>query len=119
MGSKDEQFVLYHHAFSVCSIMVRYTLALAEESSEASSRMDVREESVDLFKNEQIEEHYLTEVNAKGQVRGGFPSQIYKQGITFPSYSNILTFPSTGPGARSTSSGKTHPRQYGHHRIPR
>jgi hypothetical protein len=62
-------YVLYHHPYSICSIMVRYALALRGEPKAASDEMVVEERVVEIFKGEQLTEHFLCEVNPKGQVR--------------------------------------------------
>jgi hypothetical protein len=65
---------LYHNKFSVCSIMVRYTIALRGPPQDASSPILAREQDVDIFYEEQLSEHFLCEINAKGQVYLLFPS---------------------------------------------
>ena len=64
---------LYHNKFSVCSLMVRYTIALRGPPQDASSPILVREQDVDIFHEEQLSEHFLCEINAKGQVYLLFP----------------------------------------------
>jgi glutathione S-transferase len=61
-------YTLYHNPFSICSIFVRYTLAMAGESRDADSMLHVHENMVDLAKQEQLAEDYLTKINPKGQV---------------------------------------------------
>jgi hypothetical protein len=48
--------------------MVRYTLAIRGAPKEASVRLVVEEQEVDIFREAQLEERYLCEVNPKGQV---------------------------------------------------
>ncbi|CAJ2500532.1 Uu.00g033850.m01.CDS01 [Anthostomella pinea] len=66
MGPRS--YNLYHHPYSVCSIMVRYTLALAGEPRDTDSAMDIEEKVIDIFHNAQLDEEYLCNVNPKGQV---------------------------------------------------
>lgn len=62
-------YTLYHHPYSICSIMVRYTLALRGPSKDPSSKIDVTEKVVDIFNSAQLEEDFLVNINPKGQVR--------------------------------------------------
>lgn len=48
--------------------MVRYTIALRGAPMNVSSPFIVHEENINVFNNEQLTEHYLCEVNPKGQV---------------------------------------------------
>jgi hypothetical protein len=59
---------LYHNKFSVCSLMVRYTIALRGPPQDASSPILIRDQDMDIFHEEQLSEHFLCEINAKGQV---------------------------------------------------
>jgi hypothetical protein len=62
-------YTLYHHPYSICSIMVRYTLALRGSPKDPSSQINVTEKVVDIFHEAQLEEDFLLNINAKGQVR--------------------------------------------------
>jgi len=61
-------YTLYHHPFSVCSLMVRYTLAIAGPTNQYTTSMDVVEKEIDIYNSGQLDEHFLTRVNPKGQV---------------------------------------------------
>jgi hypothetical protein len=65
----DNQSILYHNAYSVCSITVRYTLALRGHPEDEASALNLREVSVDLFKGEHLTEEFLCDINKYGQVR--------------------------------------------------
>jgi hypothetical protein len=62
-----ESCKLYHYPLSLFSIMVRYAIALGEQSSD--SQMNIKETIIDLRRDENLSEWYLTTVNPKGQVR--------------------------------------------------
>ncbi len=49
--------------------MVRYTFAVRGEPRDAEAAMVIEEQGVDLFHEEQLDEHFLCDVNPKGQVR--------------------------------------------------
>jgi glutathione S-transferase len=59
---------LYFFPYSICSIMVRYTLALRGPAGNEADVMVVQEEEVDITADAQLTELFLCEVNAKGQV---------------------------------------------------
>jgi len=61
-------FTLYHYPFSICSIMVRYTLALRGEAKDKESGIDVTERVVDITQGDQLSEDFLCNINGKGQV---------------------------------------------------
>jgi hypothetical protein len=48
--------------------MVRYTLALRGPPKDASSAIEVHEQEVDVYHEEQLSEQFLCEINPKGQV---------------------------------------------------
>jgi hypothetical protein len=54
--------------------MIRYLLRIRGDAIDAASSMNVTEEMVDIFKEEQLSEKYLLEVNPNGQVRIRFSS---------------------------------------------
>lgn len=78
----EQPCILYHHPQSICSLMVRYTFALARDPRPGirSITLDLRE--VDIFNNAQLEEYYLCHVNPKGQVVHTFPLN-YPYGVNF------------------------------------
>ena len=59
---------LYFHPYSICSLMVLYTLALRGEAKDPESEMTVETQEVDIFHEKQLDEHFLCEINAEGQV---------------------------------------------------
>jgi hypothetical protein len=61
-------FILYHNRSSICSIMVRYTLAVRGIAKDPASEMAVEECAIDIFREGQLEEAFLCDVNPKGQV---------------------------------------------------
>jgi hypothetical protein len=69
LNGQDAPYVLYHNLWSICSIMVRYTLAVKGAPHDSAAAMVVQEQEVDIFNGAQFAEKYLLEVNPKGQVR--------------------------------------------------
>ncbi|ETI27195.1 hypothetical protein G647_09878 [Cladophialophora carrionii CBS 160.54] len=67
-GTEGNPYTLYHHYYSLCSIMIRYLLRIRGDPQNAASAMNVTEEVIDIFKEEQLSEKYLLEVNPNGQV---------------------------------------------------
>lgn len=65
-------YTLYHNLFSICSIMVRQTIAICGQAKDAGSEIAVTEQVVDIFNQEQLSEHFLCEINRLGQVRMTF-----------------------------------------------
>jgi hypothetical protein len=64
------KYTLYYHPYSICSLQVLYTLAIAAaNSSEGDPLLEVERRIVDIFNDAQLEETFLTRVNPKGQVR--------------------------------------------------
>jgi len=61
-------YTLYHNYYSICSIMIRYLLAVRGEPLDAASTMVVEEKAIDIFNEEQLAEDYLLHVNPRGQV---------------------------------------------------
>ena len=61
-------YVLHHFPYSLCSIMVRHTIALRGRPRSSESFINIEEKIVDLSRGEHISETYLLEVNPKGQV---------------------------------------------------
>ena len=63
------EYTLYHNYFSICSIMMRYVVAVRGEPVDAASSMGVvKEKMIDIFNEEQLQEDYLLHVNPRGQV---------------------------------------------------
>ena len=62
------KYILYHHPYSICSLMVRYTQAVAGHPRDSSSAMKLDEQVVEIMKGAQLEEDFLVKVNPKGQV---------------------------------------------------
>lgn len=65
-------YVLYHNPYSICSLMVRYTVALRGAAKDVSSEMHISEKIVDIYNGEQLEEDYLSNINPLGQVRSPY-----------------------------------------------
>ncbi|TEY74219.1 hypothetical protein BOTCAL_0075g00210 [Botryotinia calthae] len=59
-------YILHHNLKSVCSIMVRYTLAV--RGPPKAFELKFEEQVVEIFHEEQLSEHFLCEVNSMGQV---------------------------------------------------
>ncbi len=68
-GREQAPYTLYHNYFSICALMVRYSFAVRGEPRDAEAAMVIEEQGVDLFHEEQLDEHFLCDVNPKGQVR--------------------------------------------------
>jgi hypothetical protein len=49
--------------------MVRYTAAIRGASKDTESEILIEEQSIDIFNEEQLSEHFLCEINPLGQVR--------------------------------------------------
>lgn len=64
---------LYFHPYSICSLMVRYTLALRGKPKVASPDIVLDLHEVDIFHGAQLEEHFLLNVNPMGQVVVPYP----------------------------------------------
>ncbi|KAJ9608654.1 hypothetical protein H2200_006425 [Cladophialophora chaetospira] len=61
-----ERFTLFYNDYSICSIMVRFTIAVANQAQSAHVIID--EQPVDIQHGGQLSEFYLCEVNPKGTV---------------------------------------------------
>ena len=81
-NSKGTPYILYHNYYSICSIMMRYLMKVRGEPANAASRMDVKEELIDIFNEEQLSEEYLLKVNPNGQV-GSLVWTMTKQRLIF------------------------------------
>lgn len=76
---------LYHNPYSVCSIMVRYTLALSGLAKDDPPALEVEEKCVDIFDEEQLSEDFL-KINPYGQ------ASIAIWQMIVASVSNLVTF---------------------------
>lgn len=74
------QYQLYYNPFSICSLMVLYTLALRGKPKTPELAVDPEEHFVDIYTGEQMTEEYL-EKNWKGQVRS---THLLKQPCDLP-----------------------------------
>ena len=61
-------FTLYYNEYSICSIMVRLTIAVRGQAKSADLEVPVTEHNVEIFQEEQLSEHFLCEINPLGQV---------------------------------------------------
>lgn len=68
MAANPSSYDLYISPYSICSIMVEYTIALRGEPIDDKSEMSVIRHEVDIFHAEQLTEAFLTEINPEGQV---------------------------------------------------
>lgn len=67
-GPRGAHYGLYFNPYSICSLMVLYTMALRGETKDPESEMTVETLEVDIFHEKQLDEHFLCEINAEGQV---------------------------------------------------
>jgi hypothetical protein len=65
-----DKYSLYHNDYSLCSLQVRYTLALAGKPREGLVAMQIDLIDVDLLNSGQLDESFLTNINPKGQAGG-------------------------------------------------
>jgi hypothetical protein len=64
-----ESYTLYYNTWSICSQMVRLTLAFRGQPKDGESEMIVEEKEVDIYHTfAQLDESFLTEINPKGKV---------------------------------------------------
>lgn len=61
-----ERFTLFFNNYSICSIMVRFTIAAARQSQ--VDQLAIDEQIVDIQHGGQLTEYYLCDVNPKGTV---------------------------------------------------
>lgn len=65
-----EVYTLHNQPFSLYSIMVRFTYALARSSADQTTAgVRLENKLVDHHRDENLAEEYLLKVNSKGQVR--------------------------------------------------
>ncbi|EXJ63634.1 uncharacterized protein A1O5_11395 [Cladophialophora psammophila CBS 110553] len=65
--SKASPYELYYNPFSICSLMVLYTLRVKGEPKSAADAVDPEERFIDIYTGEQMTESYL-EKHPKGTV---------------------------------------------------
>lgn len=63
-----DEYILYHDRVSICSIMARYAYAIRGRPAEDAAELHIQEEACDLKSRQQISEHFLCDLNAKGEV---------------------------------------------------
>lgn len=64
-----ESYTLYYNTWSICSQMVRLTLAFRGQPKDGESEMLVEEKEVDIYHTfAQLDERFLTVINPKGKV---------------------------------------------------
>lgn len=89
--------------------MVLYTLAIRGKPIDSETDMDVRIQDVDIFREEQLDEHFLCEINAKGQVW-----------LSSSTLSILFTLSTQGSRARQPRpSPNSNTGQFGHNVPPR
>ena len=66
LHKSQEPYALYYNDYSLCSLMVRFTLALSKNFR--GQQIGVEEIVVDIQHGGQLTEFYLCEVNPKGTV---------------------------------------------------
>lgn len=62
----EEPYILYHNHYSLCSLMVRFTLALCKEQGDWP--LTVEEHKINIQHGGQLSEDYLCNVNPNGTV---------------------------------------------------
>ena len=68
-NDKSAPCVLYYHPYSVCSLMVLYTMALKGSATSPENEIDVEAKVLDIFHQRQLDEEFLCNINKYGQVR--------------------------------------------------
>jgi hypothetical protein len=63
------KYTLYWHPYSISALMVRYTVETRGPPKDGEPDWTVETKVVNIFAGEQISEHFLCDVNPKGQVR--------------------------------------------------
>ena len=96
-------YTLYHFPSSICSIMVRYTLAVRGPPRDEESAMAVAEKIINITRDEQLTEEFLCDINPKGQVEHQ-RATIY--GMSFVLLM-VIVFP--GPCSRFDIARRDHP----------
>jgi hypothetical protein len=68
-AKRRDKHTLYYHGYSICSLQVLYTIAIAAQKTCANQpTLEVEKHAIDIFNEAQLEEHFLTNINPKGQV---------------------------------------------------
>ncbi|OQV04058.1 Glutathione S-transferase, domain-containing protein [Cladophialophora immunda] len=62
----EEVYTLFYNDYSICSVMVRYTIALTRRLQ--GQQLSIEERPVNIQQGGQLTEYYLCEVNARGTV---------------------------------------------------
>lgn len=68
LTTMTHEWILYHDPVSICSIMARYTYAIRGEPAASIATVQVREEVCELRRGQQLTEHFLCDINPKGEV---------------------------------------------------
>jgi hypothetical protein len=63
----EEPYKLFYNDYSICSVMVRYTIALSRRLP--GEQLNIEEIPVNIQHGGQLTEYYLCEVNPRGTVR--------------------------------------------------
>lgn len=66
--AKEPNHILYYNKFSICSLMVRYCLAVRGQPQDLERQILVKEVEVDIVNQEQLTEDFLCNVNPAGEV---------------------------------------------------
>lgn len=61
-------YILYHDLSSICSIMARYTYALRGDPADSTTELHMKQEACEIKSGELLTEHFLCDVNGKGEV---------------------------------------------------
>ena len=64
MTTQDDPFILYYNPYSICSLMVLYTLAVTK----AENELNLEKRVLDIYHEEQFTEHFLCDINDHAQV---------------------------------------------------
>lgn len=64
----EATYILYHDPVSICSVMVRYTLALRGKAKDEDASLHVQERLCSLKNRDHLTEEFLCDVNPKGEV---------------------------------------------------
>ena len=70
-NDQNTPYVLYHNTYSICSPMVRYTLAVRGAPHNPAAAMTVDEQMVVIFHGAQLDEDFLLSVNPKSEYPSG------------------------------------------------
>ena len=69
MPTQKSSFILYYNPYSICSLMVLYTYVMKGKPIKEKDSLSWETRTVDIFHEEQLQEHFLREINDQGQVR--------------------------------------------------